>query len=328
MITRRKLLWGLGLSSLLPAFPLLAQAAGKVWRIGVLETTSKDLNSANFDALRKGLQELDYVEGRNLLIEYRSVDGHQEKFEALANELARLKVDVIVTRGTPATHAASRLKGNIPVVTAASSNMVESGFAKSHSRPGGKVTGLDPIATDLFAKRVQILKESFPKASRVGSLLNMDHPLSRGVWNEVEASARSIGLDAQLLDYRKPEDLAPAFEIAIKQRVGVLVVGIGAVAQAHRAAIVALAARHRLPAMYASREFVDAGGLMSYAVSYPQMYYRVASYLDKIFKGAKPGDLPIERPTKFELILNLKAAKALGVTIPAALLVRADEVIE
>ena len=327
MVTRRKVLVGFGLGALSSALPLFAQQ-GKVWRVGVLETTSKDLNSANYSALRKGLQELGYVEGKNLLFEYRSADGRPEKFEALASELARLKVDVILTRGTPATHAASKLKGNIPVVTAASSTMVESGFAKSLSHPGGKVTGLDPFASDLFAKRVQLLKELLPKIARIGSLLDMGHPLSRATWEDTATSARSLGVDTELLGYRKSEDLPAVFDLAVKQRVGAIIVGIGAISQANRAAIVALAARHRLPAMYASREFIDEGGLISYAVSYPALYYRAASFLDKIFKGAKPGDLPIERATKFELVLNLKSAKALGVTIPPSVRLRADEVIE
>ena len=327
MITRRKVLVGFGLGALSSALPLFAQQ-GKVWRVGVLETTSKDLNSANYSALRKGLQELGYVEGKNLLFEYRSVDGRQKKFEALARELARLKVDVILTRGTPATHAASKLEGNIPVVTAASSTMVDSGFAKSLSHPGGKVTGLDPFANDLMAKRVQLLKEVLPRITRIGSLLAMNHPLSLSSWKETATSARSLGVDTELLYYRKSEDLPAVFDLAVKQRVGAIIVGIGTLAQANRAAIVALAARHRLPAIYASREFVEAGGLMSYAVSYPALYYRAASFLDKIFKGAKPGDLPIERATRFELVLNLESAKGLGVTIPPSVRVRADEVIE
>lgn len=327
MIARRKILLGLGLGALSTALPLFAQQ-GKVWRVGVLETTSRDLNSANYSALRKGLQELGYVEGENLLFEYRSADGRLKKFEALAHELARLKVDAILTRGTPATHAASRLEGNIPVVTAASSSMVESGFAKSLSHPGGKVTGLDPFAFDLMAKRVQLLKEVLPTVTRIGLLLDMGNPISRGTWEDVAASARSLSVDAELLDCRKAENLPAAFDFAVKQRVGAIIVGIGTLTQTNRAAIVALAARHRLPAMYASREFVEAGGLMSYAVSYPALYYRAASFLDKIFKGAKPGDLPIERATRFELVLNLKAANALGVAIPPSVRLRADELIE
>jgi len=327
MLTRRKVLVGFGLGALSSALPLFAQQ-GKVWRVGVLETTSKDLNSANYNVLRKGLQELGYVEGQNLLIEYRSADGRQEKFEALASELARLKVDVILTRGTPATHAASKLDARIPVVTAASSNMVESGFAKSLSHPGGKVTGLEPFAIDLTPKRVQLLKEVLPKITRIGSLLDMGHPLSRVMWEEMATSARSLGVDTELLGYRKSEDLPAAYDLAVKQRVGAIIVGLGTLSQTNRAAIVALAARHRLPAMYLSREFVEAGGLMSYAVSYSALYYRAASYVDRIFKGAKPGDLPIERATRFELVLNLKAAKALGVTIPPSVRLRADEVIE
>lgn len=328
MFTRRKLLLASGLVVLVPASRCLAQASGKVWRIGMLETTSMAMNTANLDGLRRGLRELGYVEGKNLVIEYRWAHSSPERYVELAKEVVRMKVDVIVTRGTPATQAAKNVTGVIPIVATAISDPIRSGLVKSLARPGGNVTGLEPFALELVPKRVELLRETIPGISRIGVLINMSNAVSPAFWKEMESTARSLGIEALLLDVRKPEDLGPAFDAATLQRAGALVVGIGAIFQPNRTAIAALAAKHRLPAIYAAREFVDAGGLMSYAVSYPQLYYRAASYVDKVFKGARPGDLPVEQPTKFELVINAKAARALGVTIPGALRLRADEVID
>jgi putative ABC transport system substrate-binding protein len=242
--------------------------------------------------------------------------------------VVRMKVDLIVTRGTPATQAAKNATGIIPIISTAISDPVRTGLVKSLARPGGNVTGLEPFASELGPKRFELLKETFPGIARIGVLADMSNAVNPLFWKETETTARSLGIEAQLLDVRKPEDLGPAFEAATRQRAGALVVAIDALVHVNRTAIVALAAKHRLPAIYAGKDFVDAGGLMSYGVSYPQLYYRAASYVDKIFKGTKPGDLPVEQPTKFELIINLKAAKALGVTIPPSVRLRADEVIE
>lgn len=328
MITRRRLLITLAIGTLPVVRPCWAQPPGKVWRIGVLETTSMAMNTVNLDAFRRGLRELGYVEGQNLVIEYRSADGRPERFVELANEVVRMKVDVIVTRGTPATQAAKNATGMIPIVATAISDPVRTGLVKSLARPGGNVTGLEPFAAELGPKRVELLRETIPGIARIGLLTDMSNPVVAAFWKAIETTARSLGIEAQLHDVRKSEDLGPAFDTATRQRAGALIVGIGALIQANRTAIVALAAKHRLPAMYAAKEFVDVGGLMSYAVSYPQLYYRAASYVDRIFKGAKPGDLPIEQPTKFELVINLKTAKALGVTIPPSVRLRADEMIE
>lgn len=328
MITRRRLLITLALGTLPVAPPCWAQPPGKVWRIGVLETQSMAMNAVNLDAFHRGLRELGYVEGKNLLIEYRSADGRPERFVELANEVVRSKVDVIVTRGTPATQAAKNATGIIPIVATAISDPVRTGLVKSLARPGGNVTGLEPFASELGPKRVELLRETIPGITRIGVLGDMTNAAVPPFWKEIESTARSLGIEAQLLDVRKPEDLGPAFEFAIRQRAGALVVAIDALVHVNRTAIVALAAKHRLPAIYAGKDFVDAGGLMSYGVNYPQLYYRTATYVDKIFKGAKPGDLPIEQPTKLELVINLRTAKALGVTIPPTLRLRADEVIE
>jgi putative ABC transport system substrate-binding protein len=310
--------------------PLAAegQQAGKIYRIGMLETTSMALNAANLDAFRQGLRELGYVEGRNFMIEYRSADGRRERFPELATELVRLKVDVILTRGTPAVMAAKNATGTIPVVMAASGDPLLSGVVAGLARPGGNVTGLSAIVVEVTGKRLQLLREVVPGVSRIASLLDMGNPNNALQWKETEIVAQSLGVQPQLLDVRKPGDFGGAFDAAIRQRAGAMVVGIDALTQANHRLIIDLAAKHRLPAIYATREFVDAGGLVAYGVSYPHLYHRAATYVDKILKGAKPADLPVEQPTKFEFVINLKTAKALGLTIPLSVLARADQVIE
>jgi putative tryptophan/tyrosine transport system substrate-binding protein len=310
--------------------PLAAegQQAGKIYRIGMLETTSMALNAANLDAFRQGLRELGYVEGRNFMIEYRSADGRRERFPELATELVRLKVDVILTRGTPAVMAAKNATGMIPVVMAASGDPLLSGVVAGLARPGGNVTGLSAIVVEVTGKRLQLLREVVPGVSRIASLLDMGNPNNALQWKETEIVAQSLGVQPQLLDVRKPGDFGGAFDAAIRQRAGAMVVGIDALTQANHRLIIDLAAKHRLPAIYATREFVDAGGLVAYGVSYPHLYHRAATYVDKILKGAKPADLPVEQPTKFEFAINLKTAKALGLTIPPSVLARADQVIE
>ena len=309
------------------AWPLAARAQS-AYRIGVLETTSAALNAANFDALRQGLRQHGYIEGQNLVIEYRSADGRAERFPDLAAELVRLNVDLIVTRGTPAIFAAKNATKTIPVVMAASGDPLGAGVVAGLARPGGNVTGLSAFVTELQAKRLELLREMVPRINRIAALLNMSSPAEPPQWEKTKVAARTLGIEPQLLDVRKPEDLGRAFETAIRQRADALVVGINVLTQANRRPIADLAMKHRLPAIYASREFVDAGGLVVLGVSYPDLYRRAATYVDKILKGAKPADLPIEQPTKFELIINLKTAKALGLDVPPTLLGRADEVIE
>jgi putative ABC transport system substrate-binding protein len=308
------------------AAPLAARAqpAGKVYRIGILETIPAARNAANLDALRKGLRDLGYVEGRNLFIEYRSADGRAERFPDLASELVRLKVDLIVTRGTPAATAAKNATGTIPVVMAAMSPLA---VVASLAQPGGNVTGVTTFTTELTGKRIELLKELVPSLSRVALLHNMGNPAVPPEWEETKTAARSLGLQAELLDVRSQGDLGRAFELAVRRHVDALVNGADGLTQLHKQTIVDLVARNRLPAAYPAREFVEAGGLIAYGVNYPDLYFRFASFADKIFKGAKPGELPVEQPTKFELVINLKTAKALGLTIPQSVLLRADEVI-
>ena len=312
------------------AWPLAARAqqAGKVWRIGMLETIPAPANAANFEALRNGLRELGYVEGRNLVIEYQSADGRAERFPALAADLVRLNVDVIVTRGTPSALAAWNATRTIPIVMASIGNVIGTGLAVSLARPGGNVTGLTAINNDTELKRLELLKEMVPGAVRIAAMYNMSNLTFALRWKEVELAARALGAESQLLDVRKPEDIASAFAAAAAQRAGALLTSIDAVMQANQRTILELAAKHRLPAIYSTREFVENGGLMSYGVSYPDLYRRAATYIDKILKGANPAALPIEQPTKFELVINLKTAKALGLDVPPTLLARADEVIE
>ena len=327
MITRRQ--WVvIGASALVAPLTSIAQAQDKIWRVGVLETVSTELNAANLDAFRQGLRNLGYVEGRNLIIEYRSADGRSERFAALATELVGLKVDLIVTRGTPASLAAKNATRTIPVVMANAGDPVDSGLVISLARPGGNVTGLSSLTVNLEAKRFGLLRELVPGIARVAALYNMSSPVSPPEWREIEGAARAVGVQPQLLDVRKPEDFGPAFDAATRQRADGLIVGQEGLLQANRKLVTELAARHRLPAIYRSMEFIEVGGLLAYGPSYPDLYRRAATYVDRVFKGAKPGDLPVEQPTKFELIINLKTAKTLGLTIPQSLLLRADEVIQ
>ena len=303
-----------------------AQQVGKIYRIGILEPIPAARNAANLDALRKGLRELGYVEGRNLVIEYRSADGRAERFPDLASELLRLKVDLIVTRGTPAAIATKNATETIPVVMATMGG--PGAIVATFAHPGGNITGVTTFTTELTAKRVEIIKELVPNLSRVALLHNMGNPAVPPEWEETKTAARSLGLQAELLDVRSQGDLGGAFELAVRQRVDALVIGADGLTQTHLQTIVDLVARHRLPAIYPARDFVEAGGLVVYGVNYPDLYFRFASFADKIFKGEKPADLPVEQPTKFDFVINLKTAKILGLTIPPTLLVRADGVIE
>ena len=327
-MNRRGFLGGLAAGLLAAPLAAGAQQAGRVYRVGVLETTPVALNAANLDSFRLGLKELGYVEGRNLVIEYRSADGRPERFPALATELVRSKVDLILTRGTPAVVAAKNATPTIPIVMAASADPLGTRVVSGLARPGANVTGLSAQTGELSGKRLQLLKEAVPGIGRVAALLDMGNPTFAIQWQEIKAAALSIDVRPQLLDVRKGEDFGSAFDTAIKQRADAVIVGLGTVTQSNVGLVTDLAARRRLPSIYFSREFVDAGGFMAYGVSYPDLYRRAAKYVDKILQGAKPADLPIEQPTKFDLVINLKTAKALGLTIPPSLLQRADQVIE
>jgi putative ABC transport system substrate-binding protein len=312
------------------AWPLAARAQqpARIYRIGILETVSLASNTKNIDALRRGLRELGYVENQNYVLEYRSADGDAGRFPALAEELVRLRADLIVTRGTPAARAAKNATESIPIVMAAIGEPLGMGVVASLARPGGNVTGLSAFVTELAGKRVELVKELRPGHSVAAFFSNMDNPVVSPQWEETRKAANTLGIEVSLLDVRTKDDIPAAFETATARRVDTLLVGIDGLIQENRQLIADLAAQHRLPAIYPSREFVDVGGLMAYGVSYPDLYFRSASLIDKIFRGAKPGDLPVEQPTKLEFIVNLKAANALGLTVPPLLIARADEVIE
>jgi putative ABC transport system substrate-binding protein len=325
---RREFITLLGGAAVTLPLSARAQQSGRVYRIGVLEMSPAASNTANFDALRKGLRELGYVEGQNLVLEYRSVDGRPERFPQLAAELLRLNVDLIVTRGTPAVMAAKNATGTVPVVMAASGEPVGTGVVAGLARPGGNVTGLSAFTSELITKRLELMRETFADIRRIAFLQNMGNPVAPAQWEELKTTAPSLGFEAQVLDVREPEDIVRAFDTAFAQRIDAILVANDSVTFANRRQVVEFATKHRMIAMYHAREFVDAGGLMTYSVSYPDLYRRAATFVDKIFKGAKPADLPVEQPTKFELVVNVKAAKAIGLAIPESFLARADEVIE
>jgi putative ABC transport system substrate-binding protein len=303
-----------------------AQPSSKVWRVGVLETTSMAQNAASFDAFRRSLHDLGYVEGQNLIIEYRSAEGRGERFAELAADLLHLNVDVIVTRGTPAVLAAKKATTTTPIVMAAMGEPLM--VVASLAHPGGNITGLSGYTTDLEAKRAEVIKELVPGVVRIAGLYDMGNPVVPPQWNELQTAARKLGMEPQLLDIRKAEDIAPAFDDASRQHAGAMMVSVDALTQENRRLIAELAANHRLPSIYVSKEYINAGGLIAYGPSYPDLYRRAAIYVNKIFRGASPSSLPVEQPTKFELIINLKAARAIGIEVPMTLLVRADEVIE
>lgn len=324
---RREFIAGLGGAAV---WPLVARAQqpAKIWRIGMLETISPDLNAKNIEALKRGLRDLGYVENQNYVLEYRSADGDSDRFPAFADELVRLRVDLIVTRGTPAARAAKSATESIPIVMAAIGEPLGTGVVASLARPGGNVTGLSGFVTELAGKRVELLKELRPGTSIAAFFSNMANPVVPPQWEVTRKAAQALGIEVSLLDVRSTDDIPAAFETAVARRVEALLFGIEAVVQANRQLIADLAARHRLLSIYPSREFVEAGGLVAYGVSYPDLYFRSAFLIDKIFRGAKAGDLPVEQPTKLEFIVNLKAARAIGLTVPPLLIARADEVIE
>jgi putative ABC transport system substrate-binding protein len=322
---RRRFLGVLGGAA---AWPLTARAQAKVHTVGILETVPRAQNQANFAALLDGLRGLGYVEGQNLRIDYRSADGHGERFPQLAADLVRNRVDLIVTRGTPAVRAAKAATATIPIVMAAIGEPLGVGVVASLAHPGGNVTGLSAFVTELSGKRIELLKEAFPSISAVGHLNNLGNPVAPPQWEATRAVASQLRLTAELFDVRNEADIVQAFSTMADKRLGALTVGIDFLIQAHAARIVELAAQHRMPTAYPTREMVKIGGLLSYGVNYPDLYFRAAGLIDKVFKGTSPANLPVEQPTKLELVVNLRTAKTLNVELPPTLIARADEVIE
>ena len=326
-MNRRTFLCGLTLGMLALPVAAAAQQAGKVPRIGFLFYGSPG-PSPELDAFRQGLRELGYIEGQNITIEYRFAGGRLGQLPELAAELVRLKLDVIVTPGTPASVAAKQATSTIPIVFAGVADAVGAGLVADFARPGGNITGLTSISAELGGKRLELLKAVAPKASRVAVLYNPADRSNVLVLKELQESAPALRLTLQPLGVRGPGEFEGAFVAMSRKRAHALFGAAGILTTEHRKAVVDLAAKSRIPAMWGERQFVEAGGLMSYAVNFYDQVRRAATHVDKILKGAKPGDLPVEQPTKFELVINLKTAKALGLTIPQSLLLRADEVIQ
>jgi len=308
--------------------PLAAGAKPrKTFGVGVLSPFSPGSDQA-FRTFRDTLRELGYAEGQQVTFEYRWADGKPEKLPELAAELVRTKVDVVVTAwGTPAALAAKNATTTVPVVAVGVADPVSVGLVASLARPGGNVTASTFLSEETVGKQLQLLKEADPKISRVGILSNPANPVYAPLLKDIETLGRSINVEVVRLGVQGPGDLEPAFEAAKRERAGGLVALRDTVLITHRTRLVELAAKHRLPVMYGMREFTEAGGLMSFEPSLPDLYRRAAQLVDKIFKGAKPAALPVERSTQFELVINLKTAKALGLTIPQPLLLRADALI-
>jgi putative tryptophan/tyrosine transport system substrate-binding protein len=305
-----------------------AQQPKKVPRIGYLPSGPISERVHLWEAFRQGLRELGYVEGQNITFAFPSAEVKPEGLPHLAAELVSLKVDVIVAAGTPAVQAAKEATKTIPIVTPITTDPLETGLVASLARPGGNITGLSYMSSDLSGKRLELLKTVVPGVSRIAVLSNPSSASVPPMMRETEVAARALGVQLQRLEVRGSDDFERVFQAATKERAGALITLDDAFAFTQRTRIVKLATKNRLPAMYGFREFVDAGGLMSYAANLADMYRRAATYVDKILKGRKPADLPVEQPTKFEFIVNLKAAKQIGLTIPPNVLVRADRVIK
>jgi putative ABC transport system substrate-binding protein len=312
------------------AWPLAAQAQQvvKVWRIGILDSATRELNQ-DIAALFKGLRALGYVEGQNLIVEYRSADGRNERLPELVSELLRFNLDLIVVRGTPEIIAIKNANSKIPIVmSAVGADPIGLGLAVSLNHPGGNITGMSSMVTELEAKRLEILKEIVPGMKRVAILGDFRNSAVAMQWDEVQKAARSLALDAERFDVRSSEDISRAFEAAIGDHVDAIRVGVDSTTRPNRRLIIELASTHKIPAIYAAREYAIDGGLISFAADYADLYLRAATVVDKILKGANPAEIPIEQPTKFNLVVNLRTAKSLGLTIPYVLVARADEVIE
>lgn len=306
--------------------PTLAQS-DRMHRIGLLETSSASANRVNLEAFLRGLREAGYVEGKNIVIDYRFADGRSGRFDQLAADLIRAKPDVIVARGSAATLAAKK-GGAIPIVMTSSADPVGANLVTNLARPGGNVTGVSSIVSELHAKQLQLLKQLIPTVTRVAVIFNMANPAVPAQRKRIEQASTSLGIKPFFFDARDAEGLRRALDSALADGANAIIDANPDVSTGNVPHIIELASLRKLPLLTQSRDYTRAGGLISYGVHYPDLYYRAAWYVDKILKGAKAGDLPIEQPTKFELAINLKTAKSLGIDVPRELLLRADEVIE
>ena len=330
MNNRRKLLVALAAGALVAPFSSIAQPQGKVWSVGFLAGRHVDfLDSDNYyGPFRQGMRELGYVEGKNLVIEWRSAEGNNERLFGLATELVNLKVEVVVVAGTPATSAAQKATTTIPIVMGNIADPVGSGFAKSLARPAGNITGLSNMSGDVSPKQLEMLLDMVPKLSRVAVLVNPSNTGNIRTLERVQAAGLKRGVKLLRAEARTPQEIDNAFSLIRQQNAGALIVALDSLFLQQKSQIAELTTKHRLPSITPDRIYPEAGVLMSYGPSIADQYRRAAYYVDKIFKGAKPADLPVEQPTKFELVINGKTAKALGLKIPQSLLISADKVIE
>jgi putative ABC transport system substrate-binding protein len=330
MNTRRKLLIALGAGALVVPLASFAQQQNKIWRVGFLAGRHVDFldSDYNYGPFRQGMRELGYVEGKNLVIEWRSAEGKNERLPGLATELVNLKVDVIVTAGTPATIAAQKATTTIPIVMGSVADPVGNGFIKSLARPAGNITGISNMSGDVSPKQLEMLLDMVPKLSRVALLVNPSNPANIKSLEIVQAAGQKLGVNILRSDARTPQEIDNAFSWIRQQNAGALMMWTEPFFLQQKNQIAELAAKHRLPAMAGDRIYSEAGLLMSYGPNIADQYRRAATYVDRIIKAAKPADLPVEQPTKFELVINRKTAKALGLAIPQSLLVSADKVIE
>jgi ABC-type uncharacterized transport system substrate-binding protein len=298
------------------------QHPGKVPRVGVLTFT--EMTPALQEAFRDGLRDHGYVEGQNILVEWRAAEGQPNRARALALELVELKVDIIVANLTPAVQSAKDATSTIPIVMASAGDPVGTGFVASLARPGGNITGMTGISAELSGKRIELLRELIPGLTRVGLLVNASNPFAKALVGETQVAAKKAGIQLNVVDVRRPQEVDAAFSRLAKQHVGAVIVD-GALTAWQAAE---LATRHRLPSVSNQRQFVESGGLMFHGARFADVHRRAASYVDRILKGAKPGDLAVEQPTRFDLVINLRTAKALGLTVAPSLLLRADQVVE
>lgn len=314
---------------LISTYPAAAQRSeGNIPRIGYLDANPISDGMARSEAFRRGLRELGYVEGKNIIIVWRSAEGKRDRLPDLAAELVRLGVDIIVTAGASTTRAAKKATSEIPIVIAQHSDPVGAGFVASLARPGGNITGLSTLAPEISSKQIQLLKDINPKLSRVSVIGTSTRPGNAQALGEIERAAEALGVEIKYHDVLNAKDVVPAFAAARRTRAEAILVLAGRIMIRQRTQIVDLVAESRLLAIYAFPVYVEAGGLMSYGVRRSDLFRRAATYVDKILRGAKPADLPVERPTKFDLVINLKTAKALGISFPASILLQATKVIE
>jgi len=328
MNRRRKLVIALGAGALAMPFGPFAQQPGKLWRIDFLLEAEQSYYVSLIDAFKVGMRELGYAEGRDYVIEQRSAESEFARLPALAAELLALKADVIVSSGTPSAVAARNATREIPILIAIVGDPVGSGLAASLRRPGGNVTGLTNLSTELYTKRLDLLRQISPGMRRVGYLYNPDNANDALGLRQFESDCGKLQFKSIRASVRKAEEIAAAFKTLQQDKAQGLIVSASSLNSVSRESIIEQAAKHRLPAIYGLNLFAESGGLLSYSANFADLYRRAAVYADKIFKGAKPGDLPIEQPLKFELVINLKTAKALGIKIADAVLLRADKVIE